>query len=264
MSDGADFDEELVGRLERIYRTSSMADRRRRVRQSLALEPGEHVLSIGTGPGFESRGFAETVGDDGHVLGVDPAKPMLAAARDRCADLTSATFKQGDAAVLPVGDGTFDAAAAVQVYEYVPDLDVAFAELHRILRPGGRAVVFDSDWSTMTYHAEDESRSERIIRAFDAHCPHPRLARTLRPRLERADFDVIDQDVFVHFETELTEDAVGAAFMPPMKEFVTQQAGIDEPVAEAWIDDVHDRGNEGEYFFNFNQYLFKVKKPVSN
>lgn len=261
MSDGVDFDEEMVTKMERMYRTASMRERRQWIRDALALKSGEEVLSIGTGPGFESRGLAEDIGKRGRVHGIDTADPMLAVARDRCADYPQATFELGDAAGLPVQDGAFDAAVAVQVYEYVPDLDVAFGELYRALRPGGRAVVFDSDWSTLTYHATDEARSDRVIEAFDAHCPHPRLARTLKPRLERASFDVTDQDVFVHFETELHDDAFGGVLMSAMKGFVTEQGRIDEAEAEAWIDDLHERAEAGEYFFNFNQYLFEVKKP---
>lgn len=261
MNEGVDFDEERVAEMERIYRTESMAERRRRIRDALALEPGEHVLSIGTGPGFESRGLAKDVSETGHVHGIDTAEPMLAVARKRCADQPQATFEQGDAADLPVEDGAFDVATAVQVYEYVPDLDAAFQELYRALRPSGRAVVFDSDWSTMTYHAADEGRSERIISAFDTHCPHPRLARTLKPRLERANFEVTDQDAYVHFETDLNEDGVAATLIPPIKGVVTDQGGIDEADAEAWVDDLHERAEAGEFFFNLNQYLFVAEKP---
>lgn len=261
MSEGVDFDEERVAEMERIYRTASMVERRHLIRDTLSLAAGEHVLSIGTGPGFESRGFAEDVGETGRVHGIDTAEPMLTVARERCHDQPQATFGVGDAADLPGDDGTYDAAAAVQVYEYVPDLDSAIGELYRVLKPGGRAIVFDSDWSTMTYHAADEARSERILEAFDAHCAHPRLARTLKPRLERANFEVTDQDVYVHFETELNEDAVAAALLPPIKGVVTEQGGIDEGEAEAWVDDLHQRAEAGEFFFTFNQYLFLAEKP---
>lgn len=261
MSNGIEFDQDRVAAIERIYRTSSMTERRRRIREALALAPGEHVLSIGTGPGFETRGLAEAVGEHGRVDGLDTAKPMLAVARERCADQPWVSFYQGDATDVPVPDGTFDAAAAVQVYEYVPDVDAALAELYRTLRYGGRAVVFDSDWSTMTYHTENPTRSERILDAFDTHCPHPRLARTLKPRLERVGFEVTDQDVYVHFETSLTEDAVGGAFIPPIKRVVTEEGHIDESEAEAWGNDIRERAGSGEYFFTFNQYLFVVEKP---
>lgn len=202
MSDEVGFDGEVVAALERVYRTPSMAERRRRVRDALALEPGERVLPVGTGPGFESRGLAEDVGPDGRVHGVDTAEPMLAAARERCADQPRVTFERDDAADLDVEDG-----------------------------------------------------------AFDAHCPHPRLARTLEPRLERANFEGIDRDAYVHFETELSEDSTGAALLPPIEAFVTRQGGVDEAEAEAWVEYVHERGEAGEYFFSFVQYLFVIEKP---
>lgn len=262
MSEGVDFDEEMVARMERIYRSASMKARRQKIRDTLALAPGEHVLSVGTGPGFESQGFAEDVGAEGRVHGIDTAPAMLAAARKRCDTLPAATFEQGDAADLPVSDEAFDAAAAVQVYEYVREVDAALAELYRALRPGGRAVVFDSDWSTLTYHASNDARSERIIEAFDAHCPHPRLARTLKPRLERANFEVTVTEPFVHVETELTEASLGEAMIPPLKGVVTEKGGIDEAEFADWVDDIYERAEAGEYFFNLNQYLFVAEKPA--
>lgn len=93
MSDGTVFDAERTTALERIYRTLSMSDRRRRARDALPLELGEEVLSIGTGPGSESQGLADDVGEARRVYGIDTAAPMLAVARERCADLGWATFK---------------------------------------------------------------------------------------------------------------------------------------------------------------------------
>lgn len=262
MSEGVEFDDEdVIAGLEQLYQTPSMVERRRLVRDALALSPGEAVLSVGTGPGFEARGLAEAVGDTGHVHGLDNEQAMLAVARDRCADQPWVTFEQGDAVDLPMDTGTFDAAVAVQVYEYVPDLNAALGELYRVLRPGGRAVVFDSDWGTLTWHAADEARNARMISAFDAHCPHPRLARTLKPRLEQADFQVTRQDVYVHFETEFDEDrSISAGLLPLVRDFLVLQANLDTAEVDAWVDDVHRRAAAGEYFFSFNQYLFLVEK----
>lgn len=261
MSDESEFDEERIAALERIYRTPSMRDRRRRVRDALGLESGEDVLSVGTGPGFESRGLANEVGEEGRVHGVDTAAPMLAVARERCAGLGWATFEEGDAANLPVESETFDAAAAVQVYEYVTDLDTAFSELFRVLRPGGRAVVLTSDARSMIYHAADQARSDRITEAFGDHYVNPRLALTAKARLERANFAVTDQEPYVHFETDLSDDAVSAAFIPGIKGVVMDRGAIDEPDVEAWIEDIHTRADTGEYFFSYNQYLFRAEKP---
>lgn len=262
MSDSLRFDEEMAAAMERIYTTDSIAARRRLIRERLDVSPGESVLSIGTGPGFEARGLAEAVGEEGSVLGVDVEEPMLAVARERCADLPWVAFERGDAADLPVEDEAFDAATAVQVYEYVPDLDVAFSELYRALRPGGRAAVFDSDWATLTWHAADVDRAARIVSAFDAHCPHPRLARVVEPGLAAAGFDVVAHAPFVHFETATDWTSFGATLVPLVGEFVSSLEGIDAAEVDAWMADVRARAEAGEYYFSFNQYLYVAEKPA--
>ena len=78
-------------------------------------------------------------------------------------------FYEADATNLPVPDGTFDAALSVQVLEYVPDATAALAEMHRALRPGGRVVIWDVDWATVTWHSEDPERMARVLRAWDEH-----------------------------------------------------------------------------------------------
>lgn len=262
MSGGVDFDESMRETIERLYRTDSMTRRRAWIRDLLAPERGESVLSIGTGPGYEAAGLAPAVGETGGVLGIDPAPPMLAAARERCAGSPQVSLARGDATALPVADGAVDAALAVQVYEYVPDLDAAFAELARVLAPGGRAVVFDSDWTTMTYNVVDEARSERILRAFDAHCPHPRIARTIDRRLTDAGLRVTDRGAFVHLETTMDEDAVGAAFVPGIAAVAVERGDVDEATVEAWEADLRERDRAGEFFFSFNQYGFLAEKPA--
>lgn len=262
MSDGVDFDGEMAGAMERLYATASMTERRRLIRDRLDLAAGESVLSIGTGPGFEAAGLAESVGPEGHVLGVDLEEAMLAAARERCADYPWVDFEPGDAADLPVEDGAFDAAAAVQVYEYVPDLEAALAELNRALRPGGRAVVFDTDWDTLTWHAADEARAARVVSAFDVHCPHPRVARTLGPRLSAAGFEVADPTPFVHLDLDGAGGSVGQLLSGLVARVVTERAGLEPDEVEAWEADLRDRAAAGEYFFSLNQYAFLAEKPA--
>jgi ubiquinone/menaquinone biosynthesis C-methylase UbiE len=108
-----------------------------------ALQPGERVLDTGSGPGLVAE-MAEVVGQSGRVTGLEVSDSMLALGRRRCADPSfreRVAFVKADAAALPFPDGTFDLAVSTQVYEYVADLKAAFAELHRVLRPGGRALV---------------------------------------------------------------------------------------------------------------------------
>ncbi len=82
---------------------------------------------------------------------------------------TTSCFYEAEATTLPVLDGTFDAAVSVQVLEYVPDVAAALAEIHRVLRPGGRIVIWDVDWATVSWHTADHARMRRMLDAWDHH-----------------------------------------------------------------------------------------------
>jgi ubiquinone/menaquinone biosynthesis C-methylase UbiE len=74
---------------------------------------------------------------------------MLATSRKRCAGQPWVELRTADARKLPYPDASFDAAVSTQVYEYVAHILAALAELHRVLRAGGRAVILDSDYGSL-------------------------------------------------------------------------------------------------------------------
>jgi len=87
---------------------------------------------------------------------------MLALARDRCLDCPWIRFEHADVVALWSGADTFDAATSTQVYEYVQDIPMALAELFRILRPGGRAVIIDTDYDSWVVRNRSEERFAKI------------------------------------------------------------------------------------------------------
>jgi arsenite methyltransferase len=140
------FDENASRHIQRMYSTPDVVQQRAEVLALLAAQPGERVLDIGSGPGFLVASLADAVGDGGAVHGLDPSPPMNAVARDLIGSRPWARIDDGDAVELPYPDRAFDAAVSTQVYEYVADIPRALSELRRVLRPGGRALVLDTDW----------------------------------------------------------------------------------------------------------------------
>jgi len=111
----------------------------------LALTPGETVLDLGSGPGLDAFLAARLVGPTGRVIGVDMTPSMLERARVGAAKMGLAwvEFREGRLEALPVEAASVDAVTSNCVINLVPDKAAVFAEVARVLRPGGRLVVSD-------------------------------------------------------------------------------------------------------------------------
>jgi SAM-dependent methyltransferase len=109
------------------------------------LTAGEKVVDVGSGAGFDSFIAAGQVGPGGQVTGVDMTPEMLAKARQTAAALSlgHVEFREGLAEALPVEDGWADVVISNGVINLCADKRAVFAEIRRVLRPGGRLQFAD-------------------------------------------------------------------------------------------------------------------------
>ena len=103
------------------------------------LAAGERVVDVGSGAGFDSFIAAHGVGPTGSVVGVDITPAMLDKSRATATrlGLTNVEFREGFAEALPIDDGWADVVISNGVINLCPDKRAVFAEIHRVLRPGG-------------------------------------------------------------------------------------------------------------------------------
>jgi arsenite methyltransferase len=109
------------------------------------LSAGERVLDLGCGAGTDSLVAAQMVGPDGSVIGIDMTPEMLARAHRAAAEMGAANveFVEGEIELLPFADESVDVVISNGVIDLLPDKDTVFAEIYRVLRPGGRIQFAD-------------------------------------------------------------------------------------------------------------------------
>ncbi len=180
-----EIEDERVARYEEMF---VWHDAQRALLAPAELAPGQTVLDVGAGPGFFAGGLAEIVGPTGTVHGVDINARFVADANERASDQANLSFHLLEDHRLPFPDATFDRAICKNVLEYVPDLDGSLSEVGRVLKPGGRVHVIDSDWGFVVVEPWSKATVDEFFAAAAPAFNEPYIGRRVAGALVRAGF----------------------------------------------------------------------------
>jgi len=224
----------------------------------LDLKPGLEVLDVGCGTGDDAREIASLVGSTGRVAGIDPSSLMIAESRKRAESSgLPVEFMIGDVRRLNFPDGSFDRVRTDRVLIFVPDIEVAIAEIIRILRPGGRVVASELDHELLFLDSRFLELNRRVLAAFTRSNPQPCLGRQLHRLFAEHGLRNIKS---VPRVIRPPYDFVRLAFGGLLREAIKRDEFVETEI-KAWLDDLKTLQEAG--LFNAGTIAFTASGDKS-
>jgi len=155
------------------------------------IESGQSVLDFGCGPGWLAIELARRVGPQGRIHAVDLNEEFLSCAARHAIEEGLAdriAFRRIENDRIPLDDRSVDRAVTKNVLEYVTDLDATLVDLRRVLRPGGRLHVIDSDWGMLAVEPFGPERIAELFAAASLAYKTPLIGRKLYGAMRAAGF----------------------------------------------------------------------------
>jgi SAM-dependent methyltransferase len=254
---------ELADTLERRARSPEEIAARDAYLGLLGVAEGAHVLEVGCGSGAVTREIARRVGSGGRAVGLDASPELLAIARglardaeigDRC------VFREGDALRLPFPDASFDVVVSVTVLCHVENGAAAIPEFVRVLKPGGRAGVFDLDTDMTSFTHPDRALTRRIVAASsDAIAVDGWLVRRLPGLFQRA--GLADVRVRGFFPLETAIDSFYGGNAARCADVAVKTGAVTEDEGRRWLAQFQALGAQGPIVAGRLHVLVWGRKP---
>jgi ubiquinone/menaquinone biosynthesis C-methylase UbiE len=163
----------------------------------LKLKKEYHVLDIGCGIGIQVQAMAEIVGTAGKVTGTDISSTMIEIAKSRlAASNLSVEFFVSDALKQPFASHSFDCIRAERVLMYIKNIEAVFTEIKRLLKPGGKFIVFDFEWDALVIAHPDKTLTRKIVRYISDSFPSGHIGSELHRRFKQTGFKNIKVQPF--------------------------------------------------------------------
>ena len=240
----------LVEALDAQAATAGVMRLREWAHAELAARPGERALDVGCGTGSTTIALAAATGA---AVGIEPNAEVRAEAALR-ADET-VRLVAGDACALPVRDASIDILWCERVFQHLASPSVAAAEFARVLRPGGRVALLDTDWATTILHPGDP----RVVAAVsEVPMPQPFAGRMLTGWLTAAGLEVDDvgSQALIRPHDEVAWDLVRM-----MAAGALRRGAISEPDRDQLFADLTDAAERGALHFSVTMFGVIAHRP---
>lgn len=259
----------LVDTMDATSLWSATVELRHWERARLGLSAGDSVLDVGCGPGDVALALADDAGPTGRVVGIDASAEMIAVARRRAVGAACPTqFRVGDATSLDEPAGVFDAVRCERTLQWLDDPAVAVGEMARVLAPGGRLSLIDTDWSTFRIDVGDADLARRVARAMSAERTRAaQVGSSLGHLATAARLIVVDETSATQHWTSWDPDARpapdGCFSMRSLAADLVDTGQLDAADVDRFVVTIHDAARHGRFTMSLQMFAIVATAPAA-
>jgi ubiquinone/menaquinone biosynthesis C-methylase UbiE len=229
----------------------------------LRPEAGDTILDVGCNTGEVERFLLQEYPDIRQVVGVEisPKRYERAVAKWQADGAAGQIrFELGDARQLPFADDYFDRALCAETLEYVDPPQLGLAEIKRVLKPGGAALIVHTDYETQVFSTWDRLRSRRVVAAFADAGPLGTMGRQLLGLCRQAGFAQVELSVYCLVNTEWQSDRYSYRMAHMMVEWLKGQPGVAGDELNGWLVDLETCAEAGCYCYAVSRFVCRCVK----
>lgn len=228
---------------------------------ALELENANTVLDFGSGPGFLALRIAELLGPGGEVHGVELNERFVNGARSRANEAgleDRVHFHHVTDEQIPLPTQSVDRVICKNVLEYVPDVVHVLGQFFRVLKPGGRVLVMDSDWGFVLVNPWTPEEVRAFFTAAGGAFREPYIGRRAPMLLKAAGF----ADVSVSISTFADTQGRAMGVLRNMEQYARDLGALPEAQVDALMARLDKAIDEGSFLFSLPQFLVSARRPT--